>query len=278
MHIAHVLLDFLVVVIMLQDCCFELKLQFSLVSHTLHVPACCPPGMFHLKRNKLFLESYQNSCSAKISIRKNQPKNLWENEKKFKIQREIFKLCQTASLKIYLTVKVYIRNEFYEDVVGIIPNSCYAELMAGKEKYQNPSLQKVPTIIECAESFVSSCDSELDVTQLSDVFVESLYFTHDQIKLVYELTKLQSNSNEWKEHRKARFTASKFKSIFACAEKHYGNTHDEYPLIISSVMGYEESYQTWQMKHGINTEIHAKSKFKAIKRSYIDHVILLILE
>ena len=34
-------------------------------------------------------------------------------------------------------------------------------------------------------------------------------------------------------------------------------------------MRYEKSATTWQMKHGINTEIHAKIKYKSLnKNSY----------
>ena len=31
-------------------------------------------------------------------------------------------------------------------------------------------------------------------------------------------------------------------------------------------MGYEKSATTWQMKHGINTEIHAKTKYKSLTK------------
>ena len=35
-----------------------------------------------------------------------------------------------------------------------------------------------------------------------------------------------------------------------------------YPDILALVMGYTTPPQTWQMKHGINSEPHAKQKFK----------------
>ena len=33
-------------------------------------------------------------------------------------------------------------------------------------------------------------------------------------------------------------------------------------------MGYEKSVTTWQMKHGINNEIHAKSKYKSLTKKF----------
>ena len=42
-----------------------------------------------------------------------------------------------------------------------------------------------------------------------------------------------------------------------------------YPDILALVMGYITPPQTWQMKHGINSEPHAKQKFKPFfKKTY----------
>ena len=38
--------------------------------------------------------------------------------------------------------------------------------------------------------------------------------------------------------------------------------------LIAAVMGYEEPVVTWQMKHGINTEIQAKHKYKSLTRRF----------
>ena len=34
--------------------------------------------------------------------------------------------------------------------------------------------------------------------------------------------------------------------------------------LIAAIMGYEEPVVTWQMKHGINKEIHVKLKYKSL--------------
>ena len=40
--------------------------------------------------------------------------------------------------------------------------------------------------------------------------------------------------------------------------------------LVAIIMGYSESHPTWQMKHGINTEVHAKAKYKTLfKKSHL---------
>ena len=38
--------------------------------------------------------------------------------------------------------------------------------------------------------------------------------------------------------------------------------------LITAVMGYEKPVVIWQMKHGINTKIHAKHKYKSLTRRF----------
>ena len=37
--------------------------------------------------------------------------------------------------------------------------------------------------------------------------------------------------------------------------------------LISAIIGYEKSATTWQMKYGINSEIHAKTKYKPLTKN-----------
>ena len=97
------------------------------------------------------------------------------------------------------------------------------------------------------------------------IHLPTLFFTEDQIKLVYEKAIGQSNCKEWKRQRTSRITVSRFKEIYSCAERLYIGELDEHPLALTvSVMGYSEYLQTWQMKHRLNTEVHANAKFKQI--------------
>ena len=40
--------------------------------------------------------------------------------------------------------------------------------------------------------------------------------------------------------------------------------------LVSAIMGYEKSATTWQMKHEINTEIHAKTKYKLLTNKELE--------
>ena len=159
-----------------------------------------------------------------------------------------------------------IRSELYNGVSDIIPHSYFTEFMEAKrKKHKRECVESVPTLLECAENFKDSCDPELQPQLLPDTFTNSLFFIEDQVKLVYEKTIGQFNYKEWKRQRTGRITASRFKEIYSCAERLYSGEVDEHPsALIASIMGYSEYVQTWQMKHGLNTEVHAKAKFKQI--------------
>ena len=64
-------------------------------------------------------------------------------------------------------------------------------------------------------------------------------------------------------------TESKFKDISDAVTRIKKNPTMECPEdLISAIMGYENSVTTWQMKHGINNEIHAKSKYKSLTKTF----------
>ena len=92
-----------------------------------------------------------------------------------------------------------IRSELYNEVSDIIPRSCFTEFMEAKrKKHKRECVESVPTLLECAESFKDCCGPELQPQLFPDTFSNSLFFTEDQIKLVYEKTIGHSNCNEWK--------------------------------------------------------------------------------
>ena len=115
----------------------------------------------------------------------------------------------------------------------------------------------VPTLNDLTKSFIKdSCDPELDLAMLNHISTDSLLLSHDQIKRVYENTQAQSNSQEWFSQRCSRLTASKFKEIFNCAKRLKSHSDPQCPEeIVARIMGHTKPPQTWQMKHGINTEI-----------------------
>ena len=97
---------------------------------------------------------------------------------------------------------------------------------------------------------------------LNKMFTDSIIYSDQQIQNIYEITKKQSDSQHWNNHRKGRLTASKFKDIYTATKKLKNNDSAAYPDSLALAMGYTTPPQTWKMKHGINSEPHAKQKFK----------------
>ena len=162
-----------------------------------------------------------------------------------------------------LSNRKIIRQEFFNEACAIIPTSCFVELMESKQKKYTP-LQKcnIPTLFDLAASFKDSCDPELDLEMLNEMFTDSVIYSDKQIQDIYEITKKQSDSQHWTNNRRGRLTASKFKDTYTATKKLKNSDSMAYPDILALVMGYTTPPQTWQMKHGINSEPHAKQKFK----------------
>ena len=156
-----------------------------------------------------------------------------------------------------------IRQEFFNEACTIVPRSCFVELMESKQRKYIP-LQKcnVPTLFDLVASFKDSCDPEFDLEMLNEMFTDSIICSDKQIQNIYEITKKQSESQLWTNHRKGRLTASKFKDICTATKKLKSSDSMAYPDIITLVMESATPPQTWQMKHGINSEPHVKQKFK----------------
>lgn len=70
------------------------------------------------------------------------------------------------------------------------------------------SVDSLPKLLDCTESFKNCCDSELWQQLLPDTFTESFFFTGNQITIVYQIVVGHSNCNEWKKQRKDRTTAT----------------------------------------------------------------------
>ena len=60
-------------------------------------------------------------------------------------------------------------------------------------------------------------------------------------------------------------TAFRFSEINKCSKRLKEQKINECPVhLVAIIMGYSEFHPTWQMKHGINTEVHAKAKYKTL--------------
>ena len=87
-----------------------------------------------------------------------------------------------------------------------------------------------------------------------------VYLPYNTTLLVNKLK--QSTTKLW-----LSLTASKVKDISDTVARIEKNPTMECPeYLISAIMGYEKSAITWQIKPGINTDIHAKTKYKSLTK------------
>ena len=68
--------------------------------------------------------------------------------------------------------------------------------MTVKKKRDSGPEINVPTILDFAESFIDSCDPELDVAELTEIFAGSLLITQSTSKLQLSLRQHFGKSND----------------------------------------------------------------------------------
>ena len=113
-----------------------------------------------------------------------------------------------------------IRQEIFNEASAIISTSCFVKLMESKQKKYTPSQKSdIPTLFDIAASFKDSCDPELYLEILNEMFTYSIIYSGEQIQNIYAITKKQSDSQHWNNHRNGRLTASKFKDIYTATKK-----------------------------------------------------------
>ena len=101
------------------------------------------------------------------------------------------------------------------------------------------------------------------------MFADSISLTAQQINSIYQQTIDQSKLTFWINQRHGQITSSRFNEIKSLAEKMQKDFSYSCPeYLIAAIMGYEKPVVTWQMKHDINTEIHAKHKYKSLTRRF----------
>ena len=96
--------------------------------------------------------------------------------------------------------------------------------------------------------------------------IASLDFTEGDVTALNINTVGQSNDSEWTEQRKGHSTASKFKSVYTRAKTLEKDPKQDPSSMLSNILGYKPLKPTWQMKHGISIEIHAKTRYISIMK------------
>ena len=72
-------------------------------------------------------------------------------------------------------------------------------------------------------------------------------------------------------------------SFNKCSKRLKEQKINECPVhLVAIIMGYSEFHPTWQMKHGINTDVHAKAKYDFIQEEpfevFIQRSIMTVME
>ena len=84
---------------------------------------------------------------------------------KRELERQTF-LTTSESQDAKLKDKKIVCQELLERISNVVPKSCFVELMTVKKNRDSGPEINVPTILDFAESFINSCDPELDAAEL----------------------------------------------------------------------------------------------------------------
>ena len=193
----------------------------------------------------------------------------YEN-KLLKLQSRLNFKTMSRSQVEKLKDKHTIRKDFSSSIRTIIPKSSFVELIQGKKNGVTTSTN-VPFLNDFAESFEEYCSPELNIDDLSDIFTYSLLLSIEEIRGMYKKKTEQFNSDEWKSQRKGRLIASRFSEVNKCSKRLKEQKINKCPEhLVAIITGYSEFDPTYQMKHGINTEVHAKAKYMTLfKKSHL---------
>ena len=175
----------------------------------------------------------------------------------------------SASQEHYLQQPDKVRSDFYEKIKNIVPRSTFAEFMQKKRLPKKPEENKTckPSVLKIANDLRNNKENEgVKTDLLVQKLIASLDFTEEDVTALYKNTVGQSNNSEWTEQRKGRLTASKFKSIYTRAKTLEKDPKQDPSSVLSSILGYKPLKPTWQMKHGISTETHAKTSYISIMK------------
>ena len=159
-----------------------------------------------------------------------------------------------------------IRQKIYEAFKDCASTSRFVELIECKKKRpkanNNTSVELPNNIITEAELF--SIDHAKTNDANVQAFTEKIKLSSDKIRLIYEATKSQSDSEIWFSQRKGRITASKFYHVFTRMNTLNKNKTNEFPTSLVKQHLTDQRFVSIQTKHGIAMEVHAKEKVKTL--------------
>ena len=137
-----------------------------------------------------------------------------DNSDKFKrkLERQIFltmSKCQAPKLKDRETAC----QELLERILNDVAKSCFADLITCKKNRDTSTERNPPSVLDFTGSLTDSCDSELDVSDLTKIFAGALLITGEQVKTIYNQTEAKPKTTFCQKERHGRITKSKFNNI-----------------------------------------------------------------
>lgn len=142
-----------------------------------------------------------------------------------------------------------------------------------------------PSQSSCAAPNLANVETEQEVTTMieplpvvssfqklkppsSAAFLESMHFNDREKRTSVEtMTRQQSGSAVWKNHRKGRMTASIMHDILTHVDDD-GNTVGQIFSVMENVMGYNRFFTAKSTQHGINNENTVVKKYRKDQRHH----------
>ena len=151
-----------------------------------------------------------------------------------------------------------MRQNLFQKLKDVSSGSCFIEMMEGVSQQPRKEVQKnIPlSIAQSLQKF--NLNNEISQQENILNFTNSLILSNNQINIVEESTRNQSDSNLWYEQRQYRLTASKFGRIIKRMETITKN-NNETPHNLLEHLIQNKSVDTYATRHGIASEPHAKT-------------------
>ena len=202
------------------------------------------------------LETYQSKSILPTSDERH------EVSKK-KLDFQVMSNTQKSKLEDIDNARITVYNIVKESV----PKCCFVEFVEAQRHSVNIQTNSdVDSLLEMAETFLTNIDGE-NMDENVDRFCEFVKLSQEKIIKLEEATVDQADNEMWKKHRIGRLTASKFKRIFTRSNTLQQKPSENCDNLLAEIMGYNNFQPTWEMKHGIASEIHAKAKYKSVIRT-----------
>ncbi|KAK3088084.1 hypothetical protein FSP39_014467 [Pinctada imbricata] len=149
------------------------------------------------------------------------------------------------------------RKDLHEKIVMDIPESCFSLIMEKRRM----KIKEVDNCVLPISVIAAQAELQSEEIQNAETLLKKIQVNEDQVLQLKNATKDQAHSELWKEHRKARLTASNFKRICTRVVTLRKDQTASSAALVHSLMGYKEVRPTKAMKHGTTLEPVGKKAY-----------------